>query len=113
MGKDFILIKKILSLHSQFEKRNIFNNMANHQSAKKRVRQSAKRRLKNRYYKKSTRTAIKNLREMTDQAEAEKFLPKVSSMIDRLAKNNTIHKNKAANLKSKLTKHVKSLGANA
>lgn len=83
--------------------------MANHKSALKRVRQDAKKRLHNRYYKKSTRTSIKNLRAMTDQKEAETFLPKVISMIDKLAKQNSIHKNKAANLKSKLTKFVASL----
>ncbi len=83
--------------------------MANHQSAKKRIRSSAKKRLRNKYYKKSTRTAIKNLREITDKKEADEFLPKVVSMIDRLAKNNRIHKNKAANLKSKLMKHVAGL----
>ena len=84
--------------------------MAHHKSALKRIRQDQKKRLHNRFYHKSTRTAIKNLRKMTDKAEAEKFLPKVVSMIDRLAKRNIIHKNKAANLKSKLTKHVNSLG---
>ena len=83
--------------------------MAHHASAKKRVRQDAKKRLHNRYYKKSTRTSIAKLREMTDQAEAQKFLPKVISMIDRLAKRNSWHKNKASNLKSKLTKFVASL----
>jgi small subunit ribosomal protein S20 len=83
--------------------------MAHHQSAKKRIRQDAKRRVANRYYKKSTRTAIKQLREMTDQKEAEAFLPKVVSMIDRLAKRRTWHKNKASNLKSKLAKHVSKL----
>lgn len=80
--------------------------MAQHASAKKRMRQDAKKRLHNRYYKKSTRTAIQKLRAMTDKAEAEKFLPKVVSMIDRLAKHNQFHDNKAANLKSKLTKFV-------
>ena len=84
--------------------------MANHKSALKRVRQDAKKRLTNRYYKKSARTSIKNLREMTDKKEAETFLPKVISMIDKLAKKNTIHKNKAANLKSKLTRFVATLG---
>lgn len=83
--------------------------MANHKSSKKRVRQDAKKRLRNRYYKKSTRTAIKKLRAMTDKAEAEKFLPKVVSMIDRLAKRKNWHKNKASNLKSKLTKMVNKL----
>ncbi len=84
--------------------------MANHQSAKKRARQDAKRRLQNRYYKKSARTAIKKLRDMTDKKEAEAFLPKVMSMIDRLAKKNTWHQNKAANLKSSLMKHVNRMG---
>ena len=69
--------------------------MANHKSAKKRIRSSAKKRLRNKYYKKSARTAIKNLRDITDKEEAAVFLPKVVSMIDRLAKNNRIHKNKA------------------
>ena len=84
--------------------------MANHKSAKKRVRQDAKKRIENRYYKKSARTSIKKLRDMTDKAEAEKFLPKVVSMIDKIAKRGTWHKNKAANLKSKLTKFVASIG---
>lgn len=83
--------------------------MAHHKSAKKRIRQTAKRREANRYYKKSTRTAIKNLRDMTEKSDAETFYPKVVSMIDRLAKRNLFHKNKAANLKSKLAKHVASL----
>lgn len=84
--------------------------MANHKSALKRVRQNAKIRLTNRYYKKSTRTSIKNLREMTDKKTAEAYLPKVISMIDKLCKRNTIHKNKASNLKSKLTRFVATLG---
>jgi small subunit ribosomal protein S20 len=83
--------------------------MAHHKSAKKRIRQDAKKRIQNRYYKKSARTNIKNLREMEDKAEAEKLLPKVISMIDRLAKKNTWHKNKASNLKGKLTKFVNGL----
>ena len=83
--------------------------MAHHKSAKKRIRQDEVKRLRNRYYKKSTRTAIKKLREMEDKAEAEKFLPKVVSMIDKLAKKKTWHKNKASNLKSKLAKHVAKL----
>lgn len=83
--------------------------MANHKSAEKRIRQIAKRRLHNRYYKKSTRTAIKNLRELKDKAEALAFLPKVVSMIDKLAKRKSIHKNKASNLKSSLMRHINSL----
>ena len=84
--------------------------MANHKSSKKRIRQEAKTRIRNRYYKKSARTAIKKLREMEDKAEATKLLPKVISMIDKLAKKNTWHKNKAANLKSQLMRHVNALG---
>ena len=84
--------------------------MAHHKSSKKRIRQDAKKRLQNRYYKKSTRTAIQKLRSMTDQKEATEFLPKVVSMIDSLAKRKTWHKNKASNLKSKLAKFVKGLG---
>lgn len=83
--------------------------MAHHASAKKRIRQTEKRRTANRYYKKTTRTAIKNLRNMTSKSDAEAFLPKVVSMIDRLAKKNQFHNNKAANLKGKLTKFVASL----
>ena len=85
--------------------------MAHHLSAKKRMRQDAKKRIQNRYYKKSTRTAISKLRQMTNGEEAGQFLPKVVSMIDRLAKRNLWHKNKAANLKSKLSKHVNALVA--
>ena len=87
--------------------------MAHHKSAKKRIRQSAKKRLHNRYYKKTTRTAIKKLRGLEDHGDAVKFLPKVVSMVDKLAKRNLWHKNKANNLKSKLTKFVKSLEAAA
>lgn len=83
--------------------------MANHKSAKKRIRQSAKKRVANRYYKKSTRTFIQNLREMEDKVKAQEFLPKVVSMIDKLVKRNLWHKNKGANLKSKLYKFVNSL----
>lgn len=83
--------------------------MAHHKSAKKRIRQNAKKRLHNRFYKKTTRTSIKKLREITDVSEAESLLPKVIGMIDRLAKKKTWHPNKAANLKSKLMKHVNQL----
>ncbi len=83
--------------------------MANHASSKKRARQDTKKRVHNRFYHKSARTAIQSLREITDKSEAEKFLPKVISMIDRLAKRNIFHANKAANLKGKLTKFVNNL----
>ncbi len=80
--------------------------MAHHKSSKKRIRQEATRRLRNRYYKKTTRSAIKKLRGMTDKTEAEVLLPKVISMVDKLAKTNNFHKNKASNLKSGLATHV-------
>ncbi|MFT3737279.1 MAG: 30S ribosomal protein S20 [Breznakibacter sp.] len=83
--------------------------MANHQSAKKRVRQIEKRRLHNRYYAKTTRNAIKKLRHTSVKTEAQSLYPKVSSMIDRLAKRNVIHKNKASNLKSKLALYINKL----
>ncbi|MEZ4986931.1 MAG: 30S ribosomal protein S20 [Saprospiraceae bacterium] len=83
--------------------------MAHHKSAQTRIRQDAKKRLQNRYYKKSARTAIAKLRGMEETSEAQQFLPKVISMIDRLAKRNTWHDNKASNLKSSLTKHVNGL----
>ena len=85
--------------------------MAQHQSSKKRIRQDAKIRLRNRYYKKSTRSAIMKLREMEDRGEAKKFLPFVISMIDRLAQKNTWHKNKASNLKSKLSVFVNKIAS--
>ncbi len=83
--------------------------MAHHKSSKKRIRQDAEKRLRNRYYKKTTRTAIKTLRDLTEKEDAEKFLPKVVSMIDKLAKRNAWHANKAANLKSSLMHHVAQL----
>ena len=83
--------------------------MAHHLSAKKRIRQSEKRRVHNKYYARSTRNAIKKLRSMKTREEASELLPEVSSMLDKLAKRNIIHRNKAANLKSKLTQHVNSL----
>ncbi|MFV0566277.1 MAG: 30S ribosomal protein S20 [Flavobacteriaceae bacterium] len=83
--------------------------MANHKSALKRIRSNESKRLVNRYQHKSTRSAIKKLRELTDKKEAETLFPSVVSMLDKLAKKNVIHANKAANLKSGLAKHVASL----
>ena len=83
--------------------------MANHKSALKRIRRNEAVRLRNRYQHKTTRNAIKKLRGEEKKKDAEKMLPEVVSMIDRLAKRNIIHANKAANLKSKLTKHVAAL----
>lgn len=83
--------------------------MATHQSAIKRIRQNEKRRVHNKYYAKSARNAIKKLRNTENTKEAKDLLPKVVSMLDRLAKRNIIHSNKAANIKSKLTRHVNTL----
>ncbi len=80
--------------------------MANHKSAIKRIRSNNAKRLQNRYYAKTTRNAIKKLRDTEDKKEAAGLLPKVVAMLDKLAKKNVIHKNKASNLKSKLTKKV-------
>lgn len=83
--------------------------MANHQSALKSIRSNEKKRVLNRYQHKTTRNAIKAMRLETDKTGAAEKLPIVISMIDKLAKKNVIHFNKASNLKSKLTKHVASL----
>ena len=83
--------------------------MANHKSAIKRIRSNDTKRLRNKYQAKTTRNAIKKLRNTNKKKEAVELLPKVTSLLDKLAKNNIIHKKKAANLKSKLTKHVSSL----
>lgn len=83
--------------------------MANHKSALKRIRTSEKKRVLNKYQHKTTRNAIKKLRETTDKDAAQALLVDVSSMVDKLAKKNIIHKNKASNLKSKLTKAVNAL----
>lgn len=83
--------------------------MANHKSALKRIRSNEKRRVLNRYQHRTTRSAIKKLRELTDAKEAKEMLPTVHGMIDKLAKKNIIHDNKAGNLKSQLTKHVAAL----
>jgi small subunit ribosomal protein S20 len=83
--------------------------MANHKSALKRIRQNNVKRLHNRYYAKTTRNAIKVLRNISDKEEATKLYPEVVSMIDKLAKRNIIHKNKASNLKSKLAVQINKL----
>ena len=83
--------------------------MAHHKSALKRIRSSRARRERNRYQLKSTRTFIRKLRGTSDKTEAQELLKKVSSMLDKLAKRNIIHKNNAGNKKSKLTKFVNSL----
>ncbi|RYZ85134.1 MAG: 30S ribosomal protein S20 [Moraxellaceae bacterium] len=83
--------------------------MANHKSALKRIRSNDAKRLRNRYQAKTTRTFIKRLKAITDKTEAQEMLKTVTSMIDKLAKKNIIHANKAAHNKSKLTKHVNAL----
>ena len=83
--------------------------MANHKSALKRIRSNEAKRLRNKYQHKTARNAVRNLRALTDKKEAEALLPSVVAKLDKLAKNNIIHKNKASNLKSKLTKYVATL----
>jgi len=83
--------------------------MANHKSALKRVRSSETKRLRNKFQHKTTRNAIKSLRALEKKKDAEAQLPLVISMVDKLAKSNIIHQNKAANIKSKLTKFVATL----
>ena len=83
--------------------------MANHKSALKRIRSNETKRLRNKHQHKTKRNAVRDLRASSDKKEAEGMLLKVTSMLDKLAKNNIIHKNKAANLKSKLTKQVSTL----
>ena len=83
--------------------------MANHASSIKRIRSSETRRLRNRYQAKTTRNAVKALRSLTNKEEAVAALPKVKSMLDKLAKRNIIHKNKAARHKSRLNAHIKAM----
>ena len=85
------------------------NFMANHKSAIKRIRSNEAKKTENRYYAKSARTALKKIRNTKDKKEAAELLPQVSSMLDKLAKKNIIHKNKAANLKAKIAQKVASL----
>jgi small subunit ribosomal protein S20 len=80
--------------------------MANHKSAQKRIRQTAKRRLANRYFGKTTRNMIRELRAAKKKGDAAKALPQVISMLDKLAKRGNIHQNKASNLKSKLMRRI-------
>jgi small subunit ribosomal protein S20 len=83
--------------------------MANHKSSEKRIRQTEARKDNNKYYAKTARNAIKALRTSTNKEEAGALLPKLNAMLDKLAKKNIIHSNKASNLKSSLVKHVNSL----
>jgi len=83
--------------------------MANHKSSKKRIKQDEAKRLENKYYAKTMRNALRKLRSATEKETAVAELPKVASMIDRLAKKNVIHKNKAANLKASIATHVNKL----
>lgn len=83
--------------------------MAHHKSAKKRIRANEKRRVENRYYAKTMRNALRDFRALENKAEATEKLPKMLSVIDKLAKRTVIHKNKASNLKSKLMKKVNAM----
>ena len=83
--------------------------MANHKSSIKRIRSNESKRERNRYQEKTTRNAIKALKTTTDKKVASELLPKITSMVDKLAKRNIIHRSKAANLKSQLTRQVNAL----
>ena len=83
--------------------------MANHKSSKKRIRQTLTKRAHNRLFHKTARNAVKDLRTTTEKSAAEALLPKVTAMLDKLAKHNIVHKNKAANLKSSIQLHVNAL----
>ena len=83
--------------------------MANHKSSEKRIRQTKTKTAHNKYYAKTMRNAVRKLRAMTNKDEAVALYPKVQKMLDKLAKNNTIHKNKAANIKSSLCAHIAKL----
>jgi small subunit ribosomal protein S20 len=83
--------------------------MANHKSSEKRIRQTETKKEQNRYYAKTMRNALKSLRNTTNKDDAAVKLPKLEAMLDKLAKKNVIHKNKASNLKSSVVKHVNSL----
>jgi small subunit ribosomal protein S20 len=83
--------------------------MAHHKSAKKRIRQTSKKRLENRYYGKTTRNALRKFLGLSEKAEAEKTMSGVVAMVDKLAKRNQIHKNKAGHLKSEVMRHLNSL----
>ncbi|MGA9270171.1 MAG: 30S ribosomal protein S20 [Lutimonas sp.] len=83
--------------------------MANHKSALKRIRSNEAKHLRNKYQHKTTRNAIKKLKSLEVKKEAEEMFPSVVSMIDKLAKRNVIHNNKAANMKSQLAQHVAAL----
>ncbi|MFH1120292.1 MAG: 30S ribosomal protein S20 [Bacteroidota bacterium] len=80
--------------------------MANHKSSLKRIRANETRRIRNRYYAKTMRNAVRKFRSLENKTEASEKLPKLISLIDKLAKKTVIHKNKAGNLKSKLTRLV-------
>ena len=85
--------------------------MANHKSSIKRIRQTASRRLHNRYYAKTARNAVRRVRKITNKAEAEAAFVKLTAMLDKLAAKKAISKNKASNLKSKIARHINGLAA--
>ena len=80
--------------------------MANHKSSVKRIRQTKARTLRNKYYAKTMRNAVRKFRALTDKEEAVKLYPTIQKMLDKLAKKNVIHANKAANIKSSLSQHI-------
>lgn len=83
--------------------------MANHKSTLKRIRSNNKRRLRNRYYSKTMRNAVRGFMKIEDKQEAEKEMPKIVAMVDKLAKKNILHQNKADNIKSRMSRHLNTL----
>ena len=108
-GHEFQNYLAFRPLRATFAVLNFQNNMANHKATKKDVRQATKRRDRNRYYGKTTRNAIRDLQEIKDNKGAAEKLPEIVAMLDKLAKRGIIHKNKASNIKSKLTRKVNAL----
>ena len=84
--------------------------MANHKTCEKRIRQTKARTLRNKYYAKTMRNAVRKFRALTDKEEALKLYPTIQKMLDKLAKKNVIHANKAANIKSSLSQHINKIG---
>ncbi|EKX96852.1 ribosomal protein S20 [Hoylesella saccharolytica F0055] len=108
--RDFHSLKRSSTLLGTTFKIKEYKKMANHKSSIKRIRQTKVRTLHNKYYAKTMRNAVRKLRALTDKEEAIKLYPAVQKMLDKLAKTNIIHKNKAANLKSSLAQHINKLG---
>ena len=115
LGRQVFILERGVRLPYGLQKKKKFISiknkiaMANHKSSIKRIRQADKKKLHNRYYAKTARNAVRKLRTTAEKTVATEMLPKISAMLDKLAKRNIIHKNKASNLKSKLAIYVNKL----